>query len=81
MQERKMATDRTILKKSLKDCVSCPMPLISHIHSTCYAWIAYPNSLFKSELSAEFMAATLLNNMNQIKDKIHGMNAVAWGWR
>ncbi|HUH35764.1 MAG TPA: DNA polymerase III subunit alpha [Moheibacter sp.] len=36
-------------------------------HSTCYALIAYHTGYLKAHYPAEFMAAVLSNNMNQIK--------------
>jgi DNA polymerase-3 subunit alpha len=36
-------------------------------HSTCYAWIAYQTAFLKANYPAEFMAAVLSNNMNDIK--------------
>ncbi len=37
-------------------------------HSTCYAWIAYQTAYLKANYPAEFMAAQLSNNMNDIKE-------------
>ena len=36
-------------------------------HSTCYAWIAYQTAFLKAHYPAEYMAAVLSNNMNDIK--------------
>ena len=36
-------------------------------HSTCYAWIAYQTAYLKAHHPAEYMAAVLSNNMNDIK--------------
>jgi len=36
-------------------------------HSTCYAWIAYQTAYLKAHFPAEYMAAVLSNNMNDIK--------------
>ncbi|HTO34959.1 MAG TPA: DNA polymerase III subunit alpha, partial [Flavobacterium sp.] len=36
-------------------------------HSTCYAWIGYQTAYLKSHYPAEYMAAVLSNNMNDIK--------------
>ncbi|MGB0186845.1 MAG: DNA polymerase III subunit alpha [Flavobacteriaceae bacterium] len=36
-------------------------------HSTCYAWIAYQTAYLKAHYPAEYMAAVLSNNMNDIK--------------
>ena len=37
-------------------------------HSTCYAWVAYQTAYLKANYPAEFMAAQLSNNMNDIKE-------------
>ena len=37
-------------------------------HSTCYAWVAYQTAYLKANYTAEFMAAQLSNNMNDIKE-------------
>lgn len=36
-------------------------------HSTCYAWVAYQTAFLKAHFPAEYMAAVLSNNMNDIK--------------
>ncbi|MBD0723938.1 DNA polymerase III subunit alpha [Flavobacterium sp. L1I52] len=36
-------------------------------HSTCYAWVAYQTAYLKAHYPAEYMAAVLSNNMNDIK--------------
>jgi DNA polymerase-3 subunit alpha len=36
-------------------------------HSTCYAWIAYQTAYLKAHYPAEYMAAVLSNNMNDIR--------------
>jgi DNA polymerase-3 subunit alpha len=36
-------------------------------HSTCYAWVAYQTAYLKAHFPAEYMAAVLSNNMNDIK--------------
>lgn len=36
-------------------------------HSTCYAWVAYQTAYLKANYPAEYMAAVLSNNMNDIK--------------
>ena len=36
-------------------------------HSTCYAWVAYQTAWLKANYPAEYMAAVLSNNMNDIK--------------
>ncbi|KQC32009.1 DNA polymerase III subunit alpha [Nonlabens sp. YIK11] len=60
--------DRTILEKVWKDWEAFASYAFNKSHSTCYAWIAYQTAYLKANYPAEFMAATLSNNMNQIKD-------------
>ena len=36
-------------------------------HSTCYAWVGYQTAYLKANYPAEYMAAVLSNNMNDIK--------------
>ncbi len=36
-------------------------------HSTCYAWVAYQTAYLKAHYPAEYMAAVLSNNMNDLK--------------
>ncbi len=36
-------------------------------HSTCYAWVAYQTAYLKAHYPAEYMAAVLSNNLNDIK--------------
>jgi len=36
-------------------------------HSTCYAWIGYQTAYLKAHYPAEYMAAVLSNNMNDLK--------------
>ncbi|WP_124979379.1 DNA polymerase III subunit alpha [Nonlabens xiamenensis] len=60
--------DRTILEKVWKDWEAFASYAFNKSHSTCYAWIAYQTAYLKANYPAEFMAATLSNNMNNIKD-------------
>jgi DNA polymerase-3 subunit alpha len=60
--------DRTILEKVWKDWEAFASYAFNKSHSTCYALIAYQTAYLKANYGAEFMAATLSNNMNQIKD-------------
>jgi DNA polymerase-3 subunit alpha len=43
-------------------------------HSTCYAYIAYQTAYLKANHPAEFMAAVLSRNINDIKKITHFMN-------
>jgi DNA polymerase-3 subunit alpha len=58
--------DRTILEKVWKDWEAFASYAFNKSHSTCYAWIGYQTAYLKANYPAEFMAATLSNNMNQI---------------
>lgn len=60
--------DRTILEKVWKDWEAFASYAFNKSHSTCYAWIGYQTAYLKANYPAEFMAATLSNNMNNIKD-------------
>lgn len=60
--------DREILEKVWKDWEAFASYAFNKSHSTCYAWIGYQTAYLKANYPAEFMAATLSNNMNQIKD-------------
>ncbi len=58
--------DREILEKVWKDWEKFASYAFNKSHSTCYAWIGYQTAYLKANYPAEFMAATLSNNMNQI---------------
>jgi DNA polymerase-3 subunit alpha len=60
--------DRTILEKVWKDWEAFASYAFNKSHSTCYARIGYQTAYLKANYPAEFMAATLSNNMNNIKD-------------
>jgi DNA polymerase III subunit alpha len=59
--------DKTILEKVWKDWEAFAQYAFNKSHSTCYAWIAYQTAYLKTHYAAEFMAALLSNNMNDIK--------------
>jgi DNA polymerase-3 subunit alpha len=59
--------DKTILEKVWKDWEAFASYAFNKSHSTCYAWIAYQTAYLKTHYAAEFMAALLSNNMNDIK--------------
>lgn len=59
---------REVLEKIWKDWEAFAAYAFNKSHSTCYAWIAYQTAYLKANYPAEFMAATLSNNMNNIKD-------------
>jgi len=58
---------REILEKVWKDWEAFASYAFNKSHSTCYAWIAYQTAYLKAHYPAEYMAAVLSNNMNDIK--------------
>ena len=58
---------RTILEKIWKDWEAFASYAFNKSHSTCYALIAYQTAYLKAHYPAEYMAAVLSNNMNDIK--------------
>ncbi|MFK7748223.1 MAG: DNA polymerase III subunit alpha [Kordia sp.] len=63
--EKGHAEDR--LEKIWKDWEAFAAYAFNKSHSTCYAWIAYQTAYLKAHYPAEYMAAVLSNNMNDIK--------------
>ena len=59
--------DSDILEKIWKDWEAFASYAFNKSHSTCYAWIAYQTAYLKANYPAEYMAAVLSNNMNDIK--------------
>jgi len=59
--------DETVLEKIWTDWEAFASYAFNKSHSTCYAWIAYQTAYFKAHYPAEYMAAVLSNNMNDIK--------------
>ena len=59
--------DAEILEKIWKDWEAFASYAFNKSHSTCYAWIAYQTAYLKANYPAEYMAAVLSNNMNDIK--------------
>ncbi|MFT7156616.1 MAG: DNA polymerase-3 subunit alpha [Parvicella sp.] len=58
---------RKVLEKVWKDWEAFASYAFNKSHSTCYAWIAYQTAYLKAHYPAEYMAAVLSNNMNDIK--------------
>ena len=56
-----------VLEKIWTDWEAFASYAFNKSHSTCYAWIAYQTAYFKAHYPAEYMAAVLSNNMNDIK--------------
>tara|TARA_R110000868_G_scaffold158589_5_gene386853 strand:+ start:779 stop:5215 length:4437 start_codon:yes stop_codon:yes gene_type:complete len=63
--EKGHAVDK--LEKIWKDWEAFAAYAFNKSHSTCYAWIAYQTAYCKAHYPAEYMAAVLSNNMNDIK--------------
>ncbi|WP_396149618.1 DNA polymerase III subunit alpha [Flavobacterium sp.] len=59
--------DATVLEKIWKDWEAFASYAFNKSHSTCYAWIGYQTAYLKAHYPAEYMAAVLSNNMNDIK--------------
>ncbi|OIQ21721.1 MAG: DNA polymerase III subunit alpha [Flavobacterium sp. MedPE-SWcel] len=66
-QAEKKGHDATVLEKIWKDWEAFASYAFNKSHSTCYAWIAYQTAYLKAHYPAEYMAAVLSNNMNDIK--------------
>lgn len=59
--------DADKLDKIWKDWEAFASYAFNKSHSTCYAWVAYQTAYLKAHYPAEYMAAVLSNNMNDIK--------------
>ncbi len=59
--------DKDILEKIWKDWEAFASYAFNKSHSTCYAYVAYQTAYLKAHYPAEYMAAVLSNNMNDIK--------------
>jgi len=59
--------DAKVLEKVWKDWEAFASYAFNKSHSTCYAWVAYQTAYLKAHYPAEYMAAVLSNNMNDIK--------------
>ena len=64
---KKRGHDPDVLEKIWKDWEAFASYAFNKSHSTCYAWIAYQTAYLKANYPAEYMAAVLSNNMNDIK--------------
>lgn len=58
---------KDVLEKIWKDWEAFASYAFNKSHSTCYAWVAYQTAYLKAHYPAEYMAAVLSNNMNDIK--------------
>ncbi|MBN2482326.1 MAG: DNA polymerase III subunit alpha [Bacteroidales bacterium] len=59
--------DPNIVRKIWKDWESFAHYAFNKSHSTCYAYISYQTAYLKAHYPAEFMAAVLSRNINDIK--------------
>ncbi len=59
---------KEICEKVWTDWEAFAMYAFNKSHSTCYAYIAFHTAYLKANYTAEYMAAVLTNNMNQIKN-------------
>lgn len=59
---------RDVLEKIWKDWTAFAQYAFNKSHSTCYAWIAYQTGYLKANYPAEFMAANLSKNLNNIDE-------------
>ncbi|WP_111708823.1 DNA polymerase III subunit alpha [Lutibacter citreus] len=63
----KKGHEKKILEKVWKDWEAFAAYAFNKSHSTCYAYIAYQTAYLKAHYPAEYMAAVLSNNMNDLK--------------
>ncbi|MFV0247903.1 MAG: DNA polymerase III subunit alpha, partial [Tenacibaculum sp.] len=59
--------DKIKLEKIWKDWQAFASYAFNKSHATCYAWVAYQTAYLKAHYPAEYMAAVLSNNMNDVK--------------
>ncbi len=57
-----------VLEKIWKDWTAFAQYAFNKSHSTCYAWVAYQTGYMKANYPAEFMAANLSKNLNNIDE-------------
>ena len=56
------------LEKIWKDWTAFAQYAFNKSHATCYAWVAYQTGYMKAHYPAEFMAANLSKNLNNIEE-------------
>jgi len=66
-QAKEKGHPEKVLEKIWKDWEAFASYAFNKSHSTCYAWIAYQTAYLKAHYPAEYMAAVLSHNMNDIK--------------
>lgn len=57
-----------ILEKIWNDWTAFAAYAFNKSHATCYAWVAYQTAYLKANYPAEFMAANLSKNLNNIEE-------------
>jgi DNA polymerase-3 subunit alpha len=60
--------DATIIEKIWSDWEKFAFYAFNKSHSACYAWLAYQTAYLKANFSAEFMAANLTRNRDDISE-------------
>ncbi|MBO4656774.1 MAG: DNA polymerase III subunit alpha [Bacteroidales bacterium] len=60
--------DEAILKKIWADWEKFASYAFNKSHSTCYAWVGYQTAWLKANYRAEFMAANMSRNLNDIEE-------------
>ncbi|HYW96215.1 MAG TPA: DNA polymerase III subunit alpha, partial [Bacteroidales bacterium] len=64
---KKNGFDETVVNKIWKDWEAFAQYAFNKSHSTCYAYVSYQTAFLKAHYPAEFMAAVLSRNLNDIK--------------
>ncbi len=59
--------DPKVLEKIWSDWEKFASYAFNKSHATCYSWVAYQTAYLKAHYRAEFMAANLTNNINDIE--------------
>lgn len=59
--------DQKVLEKIWADWEKFASYAFNKSHATCYSWVAYQTAYLKAHYRAEFMAANLTNNIDDIK--------------
>lgn len=65
---KKKGHDLTVVNKIWKDWEAFANYAFNKSHSTCYAYVAYRQAYLKAHFPAEFMAAVLSRNLNDLKE-------------
>lgn len=65
---RKNGYDPVVLEKIWADWEKFASYAFNKSHATCYSWVAYQTAYLKANFPAEYMAATLSRNINNINE-------------